>query len=75
MKGRRPLRLAGGVHVEIAGNYKRYTRENGNADRYGGELKFSFLNNSVRSGVSYYYLRAEQADHHIGWTSPVWVSP
>ena len=45
-------------NVEIAGNYKRYTRENGNADRYGGELKFSFLNNSVRSGVSYYYLRA-----------------
>jgi hypothetical protein len=23
----------------------------------------------------YYYLRAEQADGHVGWTSPVWVSP
>jgi hypothetical protein len=45
-------------NVEVAADYKRYTRENGNADRYGGELKFNFLDNSVRSGVSYYYLRA-----------------
>ncbi len=25
-------------------------------------------------GTRYYYLRARQADGHIGWTSPVWVS-
>lgn len=23
----------------------------------------------------YYYLRAEQPDSHIGWTSPVWITP
>ncbi|MBL0225182.1 MAG: hypothetical protein IPQ16_06270 [Geobacteraceae bacterium] len=44
--------------VEIAADYKHYTREIGNADRYGADIKLSFLNNSVRSGLGYHYLRA-----------------
>ena len=44
--------------VEVVADYKHYTRNRGNADRYGGEVKFSFLNNSVRSGLGYHYLRA-----------------
>jgi len=44
--------------VELSGDYKHYTQDVGNADRYGGDVKLSFLNNSVRSGLGYHYLRA-----------------
>ncbi|MBK5275267.1 MAG: hypothetical protein JJE30_09485 [Desulfuromonadales bacterium] len=44
--------------VEVAADYKHYTREFGNADRYGADLKLSFLDHSVRSGLGYHYLRA-----------------
>ena len=44
--------------VEVAADYKHYTRNIGNADRYGADVKLSFLNNSVRSGLGYHYLRA-----------------
>jgi hypothetical protein len=44
--------------VEVAADYKHYTRDIGNADRYGADVKLSFLNNSVRSGLGYHYLRA-----------------
>jgi len=47
-----------GKAVEIAADYKHYTREFGNADRYGADIRLSFLDNSVRSGVGYHYLRA-----------------
>jgi hypothetical protein len=47
-----------GKSVEIAADYKRYTRDFGNADRSGGDVKFSFLDNTVRSGLGYHYLRA-----------------
>lgn len=47
-----------GPAVEIAADYKHYTREIGNADRFGANVKFSLLNNSVRSGLGYHYLRA-----------------
>jgi hypothetical protein len=43
---------------ELAADYKHYTREIGNADRYGADVKLSFLDNSVRSGLGYHYLRA-----------------
>jgi hypothetical protein len=44
--------------VELAADYKHYTRELGNADRYGANVRVSFLNNSVRTGIGYHYLRA-----------------
>jgi hypothetical protein len=44
--------------VEVAADYKRYTRGIGNADRYGADIKLSFLDNTVRSGLAYHYLRA-----------------
>lgn len=47
-----------GKGIEIAGDYKHYTRDRGRADRFGGDLKLSFLNNSVRTGLGYHYLRA-----------------
>ena len=44
--------------VELAADYKRYTRDLGNADRYGADMKLSLMENSVRSGLGYHYLRA-----------------
>jgi hypothetical protein len=51
---------------EVAADYKHYTRNKvnsdteggGNADRFGGEAKFSFLDHSARAGLAYHYLRA-----------------
>jgi hypothetical protein len=45
-------------NFEVAADYKRYTREFGNADRYGGEARVNFKENSVRGGVGYHYLNA-----------------
>jgi hypothetical protein len=56
-------------NVEIVGDYKHYTRESGNADRYGGDLKFSFRDNSIRSGIGYHYLRAGKQFAPAGYTS------
>lgn len=44
--------------VELTADYKHYTRDLGNADRFGADARFKFLNNSVRSGIGYHYLRA-----------------
>lgn len=44
--------------VELSADYKHYTRELGNADRFGGNARLSFLNNALRCGLGYHYLRA-----------------
>jgi opacity protein-like surface antigen len=44
--------------IEVAADYKHYKRDIGNADRYGADVKLSFLDNSVRSGLGYHYLHA-----------------
>jgi hypothetical protein len=45
-------------NIELSADYKHYTREIGNADRYGADARFKFRNNSVRGGIGYHYLRA-----------------
>jgi hypothetical protein len=55
--------------VEVAADYKHYTREIGNADRYGADLKVSLLNNELRSGLGYHYLRAGQGFAITGTSS------
>src|SRR6185369_11358384 len=55
--------------IEVAADYKHYKREIGSADRYGADLKFSFLDNSVRSGLGYHYLHADQGFAITGTTS------
>jgi hypothetical protein len=47
--------------VEVAADYKHYTRETGSANRYGAEAKLSFLDNALRTGVGYHYLRAGES--------------
>jgi hypothetical protein len=44
--------------VGLVADYKHYTRDIGNADRYGATAKLSLLNNELRSGIGYHYLRA-----------------
>jgi hypothetical protein len=44
--------------VELTIDYKHYTRELGNADRLGGDVRLTLMNNSLRSGLAYHYLRA-----------------
>jgi len=46
--------------IEVAADYKHYSRGIGSADRYGADLKVSFLNNMLRSGLGYHYLRADR---------------
>jgi hypothetical protein len=46
--------------AELSLDYNHYDREVGNADRYGGDLKLSFLGNTLKSGLGYHYLDAGQ---------------
>lgn len=55
--------------VTVSMAYKHYDREAGNADRYGGDMKLSFLNNSVRSGLGYFYLQADKEFAITGTTA------
>lgn len=50
-----------GKRVEISGDYRHYDREAGSANRYGGNLKLNFMDNAVRTGISYHYLDAGEA--------------
>jgi len=47
--------------LELSGDYKHYQRDIGQAERFGGELRGNFQDNTVRSGLSYHYLRASNA--------------
>ena len=45
--------------LELAADYRYYTRDIGNAARFGGDLRFWLLEDqSLRMGVSYHYLRS-----------------
>jgi hypothetical protein len=50
-----------GKEVEIAADYKHYSRERGSANRYGGDLKLLLLDNSLRGGIGYHYLSAGES--------------
>ena len=45
-------------NTEISGDFKRYSREIGRAERFGGELRGTLLDNSLRAGLGYHYLRS-----------------
>jgi hypothetical protein len=47
-------------NVEVAADYKHYTRELGNADRYGADARVRFMKSMIRGGIGYHYLRAGQ---------------
>lgn len=47
-------------NLALIGDYKHYSREFGSANRFGGETRVNFLDNSVRGGLGYHYLSAGQ---------------
>jgi hypothetical protein len=40
----------------------------------GSAAHFEWTDPRPPDGTRYYYLRVRQADGHLGWSSPVWVS-
>jgi hypothetical protein len=45
-------------NLELAADYKHYSREFGSADRFGGEARVNYKDNSIRGGLAYHYLNA-----------------
>lgn len=39
----------------------------------GDTITFTFHDTNPTAGESYYYVRVEQTDGHVGWSSPIWV--
>ena len=37
------------------------------------DVSFEYVDNSVQPGENYYYVRAEQADGQLVWSSPIWI--
>ncbi len=37
------------------------------------DASFEYVDNSIAAGESYYYVRAEQADGQLAWSSPIWI--
>jgi opacity protein-like surface antigen len=45
-------------NLDISADYKHYSRESGSADRFGGDARVKYKDNSIRGGVAYHYLNA-----------------
>lgn len=37
------------------------------------ETEFSYVDNDIQTGESWYYVRAVQLDRNLAWSSPIWV--
>jgi len=37
------------------------------------EYSFQYVDNTLTKGESYYYVRVQQADGELAWSSPIWV--
>ena len=62
--GTRPLDKV----VVIKNNKFAYTSEPGTT-----EASFEFSDTEAEAGESYYYVRVEQSDGSLAWSSPIWV--
>lgn len=40
----------------------------------GTQTQFTYTDHDARAGESYYYVRAEQQDGQLGWSSPIWAT-
>ena len=38
------------------------------------DVQFEYLDPAIEPGASYYYVRIEQADGQLAWTSPIWLN-
>ena len=53
----------------IKNNTFVHTRQN-----LGREVNFTFVDNEQTAGESYYYVRVQQIDGQLAWSSPIWVA-
>ena len=37
------------------------------------EIEFEFVDQETGAGESYYYVRIQQRDRNLAWSSPIWV--
>jgi hypothetical protein len=37
------------------------------------DARFEYVDNAITSGESYYYVRVEQTDGQLAWSSPIWI--
>ena len=56
--------------VSVIRNGKYLTQQTPNTR----EVSFTFRDNSPAPGSSYYYVRVEQQDGNLAWSSPIWVN-
>jgi hypothetical protein len=54
--------------VVIKSNRTVYT-----APGSGSEMRFTYTDQVPAAGEAYYYVRVEQQDGQLGWSSPIWV--
>ena len=40
----------------------------------GSEIDLTFVDNDPRPGESYYYVRVQQANDEVAWSSPIWIT-
>ncbi len=59
-----------GLELTLVSNGEEFAQQ-----RFEGTAAhFEWTDPRPLEGTRYYYLRARQADGHVGWSSPVWVS-
>jgi hypothetical protein len=59
-----------GLELTLVSNGEEIARQ-----RFEGTTaRFEWTDPRPPDGTRYYYLRAQQTDGHLGWSSPVWVS-
>jgi len=59
-----------GLELTLVSNGEEFAQQ-----RFEGTTaRFKWTDPRPLEGTRYYYLRARQADGHLGWSSPVWVS-
>jgi opacity protein-like surface antigen len=56
-------------NLAVTADYKHYTREFGSADRFGGDARVNFKDNTVRGGAGYHYLNAGEGFAITPYTS------
>jgi hypothetical protein len=52
----------------IKNNAFAFTREG-----VGREMEIEYVDTSPKEGENYYYVRAQQIDRNMAWSSPIWV--
>ncbi|MBI3698774.1 MAG: hypothetical protein HY238_28545, partial [Acidobacteria bacterium] len=55
--------------VEVIRN-NAYIHTQAGADR---SVEFTYVDNQPLPGESYYYIRVEQTDGQLAWSSPIWI--